>query len=313
VHALTGFITLAVLISVGWLLAAAGVLTTGHRSMMSSLAFNVASPALMCTMVAHADLNRVFAQSVVVSYSAMAVAALICLVVTVLAWRRGLAAGTLSVLLGCYPSGNLGVPVAAYALGDVTWLAPIVLVQVIAIQPLVLALLDAGTASRRGIERAGWRRLVLPLRNPLTIGVLAGLAVNLSGLTIPAALGDPLEMVAGATVPLMLLAFGASLKLDAGPRSSADLVESWFLVAVKVLVQPVTAFALARLMGLGADITYVVTLVACLPPAQNIFIFAGQYDVRVDFTRATIFRSTAASAVVILAVASLLSPGAVPG
>ncbi|MDR1079136.1 MAG: AEC family transporter [Propionibacteriaceae bacterium] len=310
-HALTGFITLALLIGVGWVLAATGVLSAGHRSMMMSLAFNVASPALMCTMVAHADLERVFAQSLVVSYSAMAVAALICLAVTALVWRRGLAASTLSVLLGCYPSGNLGVPVAAYALGDVTWLAPIVLVQVIAIQPLVLALLDAGTASRRGIERSGWRRLVMPVRNPMTVGVLVGLAINLSGLTIPPALADPLEQVAGATVPLMLLAFGASLKLDAGPRSTTDLVESWFLVAVKVLLQPVAAFALARLLGLDPGITYVVTLVACLPPAQSIFIFAGQYDVRVDFTRSTIFRSTAASAVVILVVASLLSPGAV--
>ena len=49
-------------------------------------------------------------------------------------------------------AGNLGLPIAAAIMGDMTWMAPIMLVQVGLLQPLALALLDtrasAGPANR---------------------------------------------------------------------------------------------------------------------------------------------------------------------
>jgi predicted permease len=307
VAALTGYLTIGLLIGLGWLLARIGLLTVEYRRLMSSLAFNVATPALLYSMMAAADLDQVFARSVPVSYAAIAGAGLVYLAASRL-WRgHDLADRTIGTLLACYTNaGNLGLPVAAYVLGDITWMAPILLIQVGFLQPVALVLLDFATSARRGQPTSSWRLISLPLRNPMTVGVLLGLAVNLAGWTLPVPLADPVDLVAGLAVPLMLLAFGVSLRLEPRPAGGAERTESWFLVLVKTMVQPAIAFALASLCGLDPATRRAVTVLACLPSAQHIFIIASRYGVRLAFARDTIFRGTVVSAVVVLAVSLVL-------
>jgi len=306
--ALTGFFTIGVLIALGWLLAHVGVLTTEHRRMMSFVALYVASPALMGTMMAKADLTRVFARSVAANYGAIAGAAIVYLVVAALAFRHDLAGRTIGTLLACYSNaGNLGLPVAAYALGDVTWIAPILLIQMALLQPAALAILDHELAKAEGRHQSVLSLVTLPLRNPLTVGVLIGLALNLLGWPIPALIDTPLEMLGGVAIPLMLLAFGISLRLDPKPGKGRDRIESWFLVATKVVIQPVIAFLLARYaLRLDPTAVHAVTIVASLPPAQNIFVFASRFEVRMVFARDTIFRATLVAMVVIVVATSVL-------
>jgi predicted permease len=304
---LTGFATIGVVIGVGWLLARVGVLTVEHRRLMSNLAFHVGSPALLCSLMATADLERVFARSVLASYGAILAAGLAYLVIAAFAFRHSVAGRTIGTLLACYSNaGNLGLPVAAYALGDVTWIVPILLIQIGVLQPIGLTILDASTARQRGAKTSGWWLATLPFRNPLTVGMLVGLVINLTGWTLPSLLADPLTMVGNTAVPLMLLAFGVSLRLDPRPAERSDAVESWCLTALKVFVQPAVAWALAMLLGLDPVARHAVTVVAALPPAQNIFVFASRYGVRLAFARDTIFRSTIVSAAVVLVVASVL-------
>jgi predicted permease len=307
VDSLTGFAVIGVVIGVGWLLARVGVLGVEQRRLMSNLAFTVASPALLCDLMATADLARVFAPSVLASYGAIAATAALSALAAVAVFRRSLAEGTVSTLLASYSNaGNLGLPVAAYALGDVTWIVPVLIIQVAVLQPAALAVLDATTAAERGAKTSGWRLATLPFRNPLTVGVLVGLGLNAAGVALPAVLGQPLAMVGATAVPLMLLAFGVSMRVDAKPVSGAEAAESWTLTALKVFVQPAVAYALAVGLGLDADARRAVAVVACLPPAQNIFVFASRYGVRLAFARDTIFRATAVSAAVVLAAATVL-------
>ncbi len=311
--ALQGFFTIAVLIGLGWLLARIGFLTVAHRKMMSSLALYVASPALMFTTIDQADLARVFARSVVASYGAILVAAAIYLVASV-HLHHDLGGRTIGTLLACYSNaGNLGIPVAAYALGDVTWMAPILLIQMVVLQPLALGLLDAQEARRRGGRLSVAKLVTLPLRNPLTVGVLVGLVANLihrqlDWFVLPGFVAQPVEMLGGVAVPLMLLAFGISLCLDPKPARGSDRAESWGLVLIKTLAQPVVAWLLAAwVLRLDPVAVRAVTVVACLPPAQNIFIFASKYGQRMVFARDTIFRATAVSVIVILVAATVLA------
>lgn len=46
-------------------------------------------------------------------------------------------------------SGNLGIPVAAYALGSASFVAPTLLLQLLVLQPVALALLDSDRFGRR--------------------------------------------------------------------------------------------------------------------------------------------------------------------
>ena len=312
--ALEGFFAIGVLIGVGWLLARWGVLTVEHREMMSLLAFYVASPALMFVTMAGADLSRVFAVSVVASYGAIAGVALIYILATIVFFRHPLAERTIGTLLSCYSNaGNLGIPVAAYALGDVTWVVPILLIQMVVLQPVGLGILDWVKAKDSGVRPSVTGLVTLPFRNPLTVGVLLGLVVNLvhasaPGFVIPDFVIRPVDMLGDVAVPMMLLAFGISLRLDPKPVAGSETVESWFIVVVKILLQPFLAYALsAWVLRLDPVSVRAITVVACLPPAQNIFVFASKYNVRMVFARDTIFRATAASVVTILIAATVLA------
>jgi len=312
--ALQGFFTIGVLIALGWVLAWRGFLTVEHRKWMSSLALYVASPALMFTQLVGADVHRVFAHSVIAAYGAIAAVALLYLLVSAVRFRHDVPGRTIGTMLSCYTNAaNLGIPVAAYALGDVTWMVPILLIQLVVLQPTVLAILDYHKAKRENTRLSMAKLATLPIRNPMTVGVIVGLVANLihvrvSWFVLPAFASHPIEMVANLAVPLMLLAFGVSLRLDPKPQGGSDQVESWFVVGLKILVQPVVAYVLAQwVLHLDATAVHAVTVVACLPPAQNIFIFASKYDVRMAFARDTIFRATVGSVVVILVAATVLA------
>ena len=308
VQALSGYVTIGILILVGVGCGHFGVLTTQHQQMMSKLALLVASPALLLTMMEKADLSKVFARSFIANAGAILVAALVYLVIALVFFRPPPGERTMGMLLACYTNaGNLGLPVAAYALGDVAWIAPVLLVQVAFLQPLALAHLDYQRARRNGGTVPVARLMTLPFRNPLTVGCLIGLALNLAHISLPGLVETPLEMLGGVAVPTMLLAFGISLRLDPRPKRGADSVESYVITVIKVVIQPLSAFLLARYaLHLPEHSVRAVTVIAALPPAQNIYVFGMRYGVRELFARDTIFRTTVVSAVVILVLAALL-------
>ncbi len=307
-QALTGYATIGILILVGVICGHFGVLTVQHQKMMSKVALLVASPALLASIMSKADLTRVFARSFLANAGAIAAAALIYTVLAVTIFRPRSEERTIGMLLSSYTNaGNLGLPVAAYALGDVTWIVPVLLVQTAVLQPLALAHLDYRRAAGNGDPVPVGRLLTLPFRNPLTVGSLIGLALNIAHVTIPGVLATPLEMLGNVAVPTMLLAFGISLRLEPRPKAGADSAESYVILAIKVVVQPLAAYLLARFaLGLPEHSVRAVTVIAALPPAQNIYVFSMRYGVRELFARDTIFRATVVSAGVILLLAAVL-------
>lgn len=307
--ALSGYLTIATVIGVGWLVAHLHVFGESHRRMLSRLAFTVASPALLFSLVARADLGHLFSGTLVVSALAILLGAVTYLVVARLVLGPGdLPGRVVGTLCSIYTNaGNLGLPIAAYVLGDMTWMAPIMLIQVGVMQPAAMALLDLAAARREG-RRLTWSRYVsLPFRNPITVGTLAGLAVNALHLQLPQLLWPPIEMVGAVAVPSMLIAFGISLRLDPLPGRGPHARELALVTPIKVLLHPAIAYALgAWVFHLALHDLLAVTVIAALPTAQNIYLIASRYHVRTLLARDAIFVSTIASIPVVVTASVLL-------
>lgn len=306
--ALSGFATIWIVVAVGWVLAHTRVLSSTGQALLSNLAFVVASPALLFVLVARGSLDHLFSRTLLVSVLAIVVAGGVYLALARWVWRHDAAATTVGFLTAAYTNaGNLGLPIAAALLGDMAWMAPILLLQVAILQPACLAVLDLQAARTSGRRLSPGRYLTLPVRNPITVGILLGLAVNVLGLEVPEVLWTPTAMVGGMAVPLMLLAFGASLRLDPLPGAGPHVRELWVVQAIKVVLHPLVAWALGRYaFGLAPADVFAVTIIAALPTAQNVFVIASRYGVRTRLARDAVFWSTLLTIVSITAVATVL-------
>ena len=301
-----GFATIGAIIALGVLLAQIGVLDLTAQRVLSRLSFFVASPALMVTVLSRADVGSVLSKNL----AATAVAVLVCAVLYVVAarflWRKPLADTVVGTLCAVYVNaGNLGLPIAAYVLGDAALVAPTLLMQLLVLQPVALAVLDHAVSARRfSVGRA----LLRPLTNPLTVGSILGLALALTGATLPAPLLDPLVLIGGMAVPSMLLAYGISLRLGPRPGHGTSAAEIGYITVLKLLVQPVTAYVVARfVLDVDAAGLFAVTVLAALPTAQNIFVHATRYGRAEVLARDSIFVTTVLSVPAILAVAAVLT------
>ncbi|MFI9379126.1 AEC family transporter [Streptomyces parvulus] len=301
---LTGFAVIAVVIAVGYVLGLRGHLGPQGREVLTRLAFHVASPALLFTTLATADLSVVFSSRLLVTaLSTVAVAGAFVAVGVVRRW--GVGRTTIGALCSGYVnSGNLGIPIAVYVLGDASLVAPVLLFQLVLVTPVAVTILDLSGGGAKGPL---WRRLLTPLRNPIALGSLAGVAVAATGLRVPAPVMDPLTLIGNMSVPAVLLAFGISLCGSTMPMRGADREPVLLAVALKAFGQPAAAWALASgVFGLrGAQLLDVV-VTSALPAAQNLYTYASTYEVGERLARDAILVSTVVSVPVLVAVAAVL-------
>ena len=307
--AISGISTIWIVIGVGWLIAHLGLMNTAGRRVMSALAFSVGSPALLFSIISNADIDHLFSPAVVVSVLAVAAVAACYFVVSLLWVRASAGARVVGFMASSYTNAvNFGLPVAIALLGDGTWTAPILLLQVAIIQPVCLVLLDLTNAREARTPIPWGRYFLVPFRNPITVAILLGLMLKLAGVSIPPFVMSPVQLIAGTAVPLMLLAFGVSLRLDPLPGKGSDGLHLWLTVALKVVGHPVLAWAIGRfLFDLDGHALYAVVVLGCLPAAQNVHVVATRYGQSELLARDSVFWST------ILSVGSLLMAAALLG
>ncbi|MDQ0715783.1 malonate transporter [Streptomyces luteogriseus] len=301
---LSGFAVIAVVIGVGYLIGRRGYLGDGGREVLTKLAFHVASPALLFTTLAQADLSVIFSDRLLVT--AMSTAAAAGVFVAVGAARGwGVGRTTIGALCSSYVnSGNLGIPIAVYVLGDASLVAPVLLFQLVGVTPVALTVLDLASG---GEKRPLWQRLLTPLRNPIALGSLAGVAVSASGLAVPGPLMDPLTLIGNMSVPAVLLAFGISLRGSTLPLRGAERAPVLLAVALKSVFQPLVAWALAAgVFGLRGALLLDVVVTSALPAAQNLFTYASSYRVGEVLAREAILLSTVLAVPVLVVVAAVL-------
>ncbi|WP_230688619.1 AEC family transporter [Micromonospora sp. WMMC415] len=206
---------------------------------------------------------------------------------------------------GYVNSANLGIPIATQVLGNVSFLAEVVLLQVLVVTPVIVVALDrhSDPAGRVRVRRIA----SLPVRNPVILASLLGVACSAAGLHLPSAAGASLTLLSGAAVPAALVALGASLHRTAPPRAEpAELAELAVITALKLVAQPVIAYAAGLALHLSAPQLLAVVVCAGLPTAQNTFIFGQEYGVGEAVANRAVVVTTTLSLATLAAAAALL-------
>lgn len=303
---LEGFGVIGVVIGLGFVLAHFGVVGAESQQVLSRLVFYSAGPALMFTVLSDVDAFAVLSSNLAVAMSGFVVAALIAAGLARYVWRMPLGDAVLAVLCSAWVnSGNLGIPIAIYALGDASAVASVMLFQQVIVSPIALALLDqtsSGTRMTPGTIAS------LPLRNPMTVGSLLGLAAAVAHWHPPEVVLAPVELVAGIAVPAMLIAYGVSLRLGPRPGNGAPAGQVAAVASLKLIVQPLVAYLIgAYVLGLDGGTLLAVTVVAALPTAQLMFVYATRYGRSTLLVRDSTLVTTILSVPAVLVIVALLA------
>jgi predicted permease len=304
--ALSGLAIIGLPVAVGYIVARLGILPSGTGQRLNLLVFYVLIPFLLFTLMATAELDVLFSPLSLTSFiAALAVMALYALVAGAFL-RRSAAAVTVGALAAGYTNaGHIGLPVALHLLGNAALVAPVILFQTGVFAPIALAILD--TSTRSGERRPVWKVVGGAVLNPIVVGSLTGLAVALLPFDPPALLFEATNLIGQAAVPVVLIAFGMSLRgrvlLEKGPARAEAVLAS----ALKLAVMPLAAWALGRFaFGLAGPELYAVTTLAALPTALNVFNYASRYETSAVLARDTISLTTLGAVPVLLLIAALL-------
>ena len=306
-----GFTVIFVVIAVGYLLGRLGTLGSQGQFVLGRLVFFVATPALLFTTLASSDLSVIFSPTLAVaSATAFAVGALYVVVAKI--WlNRPLPELTIGALSASYVnSANLGIPIAVFVLGDATFVAPLLLFQIVVYSPIALTILDLTALRGADAEKLSLIDTVTaPFKNPIVLAGAAGLIVALIGWVPPRPLMQPFELIGATSVPGALLAFGLSLygvrvlEKGSSPRRNVALAST-----LKIVVQPVLAYLMAHfLLDIDGHQLFAIVVVSTLPTAQNVFIYASRYRRGMVLARDSAFVTTLASIPAIALVTALLA------
>jgi hypothetical protein len=158
---------------------------------------------------------------------------------------------------------------------------------------LGITLMEMARTSGQGLAKSALALRVIKsiLKQPLVIGILAGLMVNLSGVTTPGVVDAAVDMMVRAALPAALFGLGGVLLRY---RPEGDMGTIAMLCALVLLVHPAVTYGLGRYaFGLTTDQLRSAVVTAAMAPGVNAFLFANMYGVAKRVTASTVLLATA--------------------
>lgn len=303
---LEGFSVVWLVILVGWFVGRRNILGENAGYVLSRLSFFVASPALLLETLARADLRVIFSAPLLVAAVSAVLTGGTFLLISKFWLKRSLNEALIAAMSSSTANAaNLGIPIAAYVLGDAALIAPVLVFQLAFYTPIYLMILDARTSGRRTTPA---RVLLQIIRNPMIVGTAAGLVLAITGWQLPTIIAEPAHLIAGAAIPAILMAFGMSLSASK-PLAATDGRRTDALLATgfKLVVHPFVAFLVGHYaLGMSGAALFAVVVAASLPAAQNVYVTAQRYQVGLIIAKDTVLISTVLAIPAMFLVAFLL-------
>lgn len=110
--------------------------------------------------------------------------------------------------------------------------------------------------------------------NALILGIAAGFVVNLSGLPLPGAFTDAVDLMIRAALPAALFGLGGVLYRY---RPEGDLRAILFVVGVSLVLHPAIVWGMGTALGLDDGAFRAAVITAAMAPGVNTYLFANMY------------------------------------
>ena len=195
------------------------------------------------------------------------------------AFRGNLAYIGLAIVFNAY--GEQGFAVAGILVG--------LLVPVLNLLA-VIALLLPQEDEKQSLGAAFWAYQFI--FNPLVIACFIGIVWSFLGFSVPLVLDKALDIVTGMSLPLALIAIGASFSPQ---KLRGEMMKAFFSAGIKVIWMPVLTASILVLLGVRGLELAVGVLLAGTPTATSAYIMAQQLKSDAELSGAIIMMSTVLS------------------
>ncbi len=274
----------------------------------------IALPALFFRLLAKTPIEELtnigyVAATTFATYCAFAIA----FCVGVLASRGNIPEATIQALAGAYSNiGYMGPGLTLAVLGPAA-AVPTALVfcfdniLLFTLAPLMMAI--GGTDNEPPLTTV-ITVLKRIFTHPFILATIAGVLAAAVEFQPPQPIETLLTFLSNAAAPCALFAMGVTVALQPMGRIPLELP---VILAVKLVIHPLIVLLLLNWVG-GFDPAWVATavLMACLPPAANVFVIAQQYQVYIQRASSAILIGTIASTVTVSVFIYLITEGLLP-
>ncbi len=192
--------------------------------------------------------------------------------------------------------GNFGLPMIKFRFPDQPSVLEVSTVYFLAILTISFVL---------GVAAATWHKggrlhaALSVIKTPALIAVPPALIVNALGWSMPLALARPIELLAAAMIPTMIVALGVQLSGAGLPKINLDMLAA---SAIRLIGGPVIALLLAVPFGVTGIERSIGVIQAAMPTAVLASIIAFENDLIPEFVITAVLFSTLASIVTLTVV-----------
>lgn len=235
----------------GWILGRSGILNQKAAESVNNMVFRVFLPLSIIENIASTDLGGQFELKCALYVGLSCVATYVTL--EALEKRMDDPPSVAPVMVQGIHKANyslLVIPIVSAFFPDDLGMS-VVLIAIIT--PIVNICSTLAFVSRSGRRLTPGETAVKIVLNPMVLSSIIGIALNLTGFSLPGLLADKvIAKMASMATPLAMISLGASFELKAAKEYSRELLRA---VSGKLVFMPLVLVSIAALIGIrGADL-----------------------------------------------------------
>ncbi len=143
------------------------------------------------------------------------------------------------------------------------------------------------------------------LLNPGLISSLLAVILYAGQIKIPAIIDNSLSFVSGITMPLSMIAIGASLA-EYKIKEIFSIKSLYPLMIIRLLLLPLLIRAIFLFVPLNADLIPIITMIFAMPVASMVVMISTEIEADIEYSSAAVAISTICSMVSIPLIATII-------
>ncbi|MEQ1595603.1 MAG: AEC family transporter [Casimicrobium sp.] len=303
------------IILIGYAMTRRGLFAKADMRVLGTFVMNLALPALLFKALSTRPIVEIFNMPYLLAYGFGSLLA----IAVGYAWSRRVSGqdvttSAISAMgMSCSNSGFVGYPILLLTMPSVAGvaLALNMLIENLIAIPLLLFIAEQGRnpAGRWRAVRDSMLRLT---RNPLVIGLTAGVLFSLTGWALPTPIARTVDLLAAASGAVSLFIIGGTLvgvELRGLARRTAPIVVGKLLLHPLFVFALVAAFAAMGLHIVDAELRAAAVLLAAMP-MMGVYTTIAQGFGKAESSAAALLVTTIASFFTLSAVLWMLRHGA---